>query len=81
MAEISAKLKSSGFLLEDDYANRYTPYYDDNGNMKYKIKSCIDTFSYSFKETDADTGEIHTVSFSVKEKRHSIIQPCPCRET
>jgi len=70
-----SKAEKQWVLLEDDYANRYTPYYDDNGNMKYKIKSCIDTFSYSFKETDADTGEIHTVSFSVKEKRIVSFNP------
>lgn len=70
-----SKAEKQWVLLEDDYANRYTPYYDDNGNMKYKIKSCIDTFSYIFKETDADTGEIHTVSFSVKEKRIVSFNP------
>ena len=70
-----SKAEKQWVLLEDDYANRYTPYYDDNGNMKYKIKSCIDTFSYSFKETDADTGDIHTVSFSVKEKRIVSFNP------
>lgn len=70
-----SKAEKQWVLLEDDYANRYTSYYDDNGNMKYKIKSCIDTFSYSFKETDADTGEIHTVSFSVKEKRIVSFNP------
>lgn len=43
--------------------------------MKYKIKSCIDTFSYSFKKTDADTGEIRKVSFSVKEKRIVSFDP------
>lgn len=62
-------------LLEDNCANRYTAYYDDIGNMKYKIKSCTDTFSYSFKETDADTGEIRIVSFSVKEKRIVSFNP------
>lgn len=70
-----SKQEKQWVLLEDNDANRYTAYYDDNGNMKYKIKSCIDTFSYSFKETDADTGEIRTVSFSVKEKRIVSFNP------
>ena len=70
-----SKQEKQWVLLEDNCANRYTAYYDDNGNMKYKIKSCIDTFSYSFKETDADTGEIRTVSFSVKEKRIVSFNP------
>lgn len=70
-----SKQEKQWVLLEDNCANRYTAYYDDNGNMKYKIKSCIDTFSYSFKETDADTGEIRIVSFSVKEKRIVSFNP------
>lgn len=70
-----SKKEKQWVLLEDKDANRYTACYDDNGNMKYKIKSCIDTFSYSFKETDADTGEIQTVSFSVKEKRIVSFNP------
>ena len=70
-----SKAEKQWVLLEDDYANRYTAYYDESGNMKYKIKSCTDTFSYSFKETDADTGEIRTVSFSVKEKRIVSFNP------
>lgn len=43
--------------------------------MTHKIKSCVDTFKYSFKETDDDTGEIRTVSFSVKEKRIVSFNP------
>ena len=70
-----SKQEKQWVLLEDNCANRYTACYDDNGNMKYKIKSCTDTFSYSFKETDADTGEIRTVSFSVKEKRIVSFNP------
>ncbi len=70
-----SKKEKQWVLLEDNDANRYTAYYDDNGNMQHKIKSCTDTFSYSFKETDADTGEIRTVSFSVKEKRIVSFNP------
>ena len=70
-----SKQEKQWVLLEDNCANRYTAYYDDSGNMKYKIKSCTDTFSYSFKETDADTGEIRIVSFSVKEKRIVSFNP------
>ena len=62
-------------LLEDDSANRYTRHYDENGKLKYMIKSCTDTFRYSFKETDPDTGEIRTISFSVKEKRIVSFNP------
>ena len=62
-------------LLDDDLANKYTSYYDDNGKLKYKIKSCVDTFRYSFKETNTDTGEIQTIPFSVKEKRIVSFNP------
>lgn len=37
--------------------------------MKYKVKSCVDTFEYKFKETDPDTGEIVETVFSVREIR------------
>lgn len=69
------KKEKEWVLLEDYYANRYTAHYDENGNMEYKIKSCTDTFSYSFKETDADTGKIRKVSFSLKEKRIVSVNP------
>ena len=62
-------------LLEDNFDNRYTCFYDENGNMKYKLKSCIDTFKYGFKETDPETGEMRNVSFSVKEKRIVSFNP------
>jgi transposase len=55
-------------LLEND-ANVFHDYYDSEGNLKYRLKSCEDTFSYSFKETDSNTGEIAETSFSVREKR------------
>ena len=70
-----SKVEKNWVLLEDDFANKYTCYYDNNGNMTHKIKSCVDTFKYSFKETDDDTGEIRTVSFSVKEKRIVSFNP------
>ena len=55
-------------LLEND-ANVFHDYHDSEGNLMYRLKSCVDTFSYSFKETDSDTGEISETSFSVREKR------------
>ncbi len=70
-----SKAEKQWVLLEDDFANKYTVYYDEDGKMKYKIKSCVDTFKYSFKEADTDTGEIRTVSFSVKEKRIVSFNP------
>ena len=55
-------------LLEND-VNVFTDYKDEKGNILFRIKSCIDTFSYSFKERNPETGKEETISFSVKEKR------------
>lgn len=55
-------------LLEND-ANVFHDYHDREGNLLYRLKSCIDTFSYSFKEADSSTGEMTETKFSVKEKR------------
>lgn len=54
-------------LLEND-ANVFTDYKDDNGNILYRLKSCVDNFEYKFKEEDEDGNIIETV-FTVKEKR------------
>lgn len=56
-------------LLEDEGPNRYTEHRDCSGKLLYKTKSCIDDFSYEFKETDPETGEETVTKFTVKEKR------------
>lgn len=56
-------------LLEDGDANRFTDHYADDKELKYRIKHCIDTFSYSFKETNSETGEVTETTFSVREIR------------
>ncbi|MCC8060020.1 MAG: IS1634 family transposase, partial [Clostridiales bacterium] len=55
-------------LLEND-KNVFKNYTDDNGKVLFRLKSCVDTFSYKFKETDPETGEETETVFSVKEKR------------
>lgn len=70
-----SKEEKQWVLLEDDLSNKYTGYYDEDGKLKYKIKSCVDTFKYSFKETNQETGEIRKVTFSVKEKRIVSFNP------
>ena len=55
-------------ILEND-ENVFTDYRDSNGRILFRLKSCVDTFSYEFKEEDYETGEIVKTSFSVKEKR------------
>lgn len=64
-----SKEEKAWVLLEDGGANRYTEYRDAAGKLLYRIKSCIDTFTYDFKETDPDTGKETVTRFSVKEKR------------
>ena len=55
-------------LLEND-ANVFTDYTDKKGRLLFRLKSCVDTFSYQFKETDPETGKETATTFSVTEKR------------
>ena len=55
-------------LLKDDEANRFTDYRDKNGKLLYSLKSCVDTFSYLFKEKDPLSGKEVKTTFSVKEE-------------
>ena len=55
-------------LLEND-ANVFSNYTDEKGNVSFRLKSCIDSFDYSFKEINPETGKESVTRFSVKEKR------------
>ncbi len=55
-------------LLEND-VNAYENHTDKDGKLLYRLKSCVDTFEYSFKEKDPITGKDIERTFSVKEKR------------
>ena len=57
------------WILLENGTNRYTDYKDQNNEVRFRLKSCIDEFEYSFKETDEETGKEKTVRFKVKEKR------------
>lgn len=61
-------------LLEND-ANVFTNYTDEKGNVLFRLKSCVDTFSYHFEETDPESGKKRKTSFSVKEKRIVSFHP------
>jgi transposase len=61
--------KEKEWVLLENSANVFTDYTDANGNILYRLKSCVDTFDYSFEEIDPDTGEIIKTAFKVKEKR------------
>ena len=55
-------------LLEND-ANVFTDYRDEEGKVLYRLKTCVDTFTYSFREADPQTGRQATTTFSVRERR------------
>ena len=61
--------KEKKWLLLENDKNVWENYTDKDGNLLYRLKSCVDTFSYQFKETDPETGEDIVKSFSVTEKR------------
>ena len=66
-------------LLEND-ANVYTDYKDSEGQVLFRLKSCVDDFKYRFKETDPDTGEEVWMEFTVKEKRVVSYNPSLARK-
>lgn len=57
------------WVLLENSNNVFTNYTDEKGDILFRLKSCVDTFSYKFKDIDQTTGEEYEVSFSVKEKR------------
>ena len=57
------------WLLLENSENVYTNYTDSDGKILFRLKSCVDIFTYSFKETDPETGKEIVTSFEVKEKR------------
>ena len=61
--------KEKQWLLLENDANVYTDYRDKDGKLLFRLKSCVDTFSYKFRESDPETGEEKVISFQVKEKR------------
>ena len=63
-----SQTEKNWILLEND-TNVFVDYPDESGGTLFRLKPCVDTFSYSFKETDPETGEETVTSFSVKEKR------------
>ena len=64
---LSAKEKV--WVLLDNDKNVWKDYRDKDGKLLYRLKSCIDTFSYQFKEDDPETGKEKVIAFSVTEKR------------
>lgn len=57
--------------------NVWGDYRDQDGKLLYRLKSCIDAFSYHFDETDPETEEKRQIRFSVTEKRVVSYNPAP----
>lgn len=72
--------KEKEWVLLENSANVFSDYKDAKGNISYRLKSCVDTYDYSFEETDPDTGETRKTTFSVKEKRVVSYNPCLARK-
>lgn len=67
--------KEKEWVLLENSANVFTDAKDDKGNIRVRLMSCVDDFSYSFKEADPYTGEVKVVNFRVKEKRTVSYNP------
>lgn len=61
-------MEKDWLLLENDQ-NVFTDFKDKNGELLFRLKSCIDTYSYNFTDIDQETGEVKETVFTVKEKR------------
>ena len=61
--------KEKKWLLLENNQNVWKDYRDKDGNLLYRLKSCVDIFSYRFEEPDPETGKNVTKTFSVTEKR------------
>lgn len=61
--------KEKKWILLENEQNIWKDYRDKAGNLLYRLKSCVDSFSYQFKEIDPETGRDVVKTFSVKEKR------------
>ena len=65
--------KEKKWLLLENEQNIWKDYRDKDGNLLYRLKSCVDSFSYQFKEIDPETGRDVVKTFSVKEKKNRIL--------
>lgn len=67
--------KEKIWVISENDKNIWEDYTDKDGKLLYRLKSCVDTFSYQFKETDPETGREITKTFSVTEKRIVSFNP------
>ena len=67
--------KEKKWLILENDENVWKDYRDKDGNLLFRLKSCVDTFSYQFTQTDPETGEEIRTTFSVPEKRIVSFNP------
>ena len=72
--------KEKKWLLLENEQNIWKDYRDKDGNLLYRLKSCVDSFSYQFKEIDPETGRDVVKTFSVKEKRIVSYNPAQAKK-
>ena len=68
------------WVTAENDANVWEDHRDKDGKLLYRLKSCVDTFSYQFKETDPETGKDAVKRFSVVEKRIVSYNPALARK-
>ena len=62
-------VKEKEWLTLENDQNVWTDYTDRDGNLLYRLKSCVDTFPYRFRDPNPETGKVAVTTFSVMEKR------------
>lgn len=67
--------KEKIWVVSENDKNVWENYTDKDGKLLYRLKSCVDTFSYQFKETGPETGKDVMKTFSVTEKRIVSFNP------
>ena len=61
--------KEKLWITLENSANTFTDYTDEKSNVLFRLKSCVDDFTYKFREADPETGKETERIFSVREQR------------
>lgn len=72
--------KEKIWVTLENSENIFKNYTDENGNVRFRLKSCIDEFTYKFKELNPDTGKEEEKRFVVREKRIVSYNPSLARK-
>ena len=66
--------KEKEWLTLENNQNVWTDYTDKDGNLLYRLKSCVDTFPYHFKEPDPETGKVAVTDVFRDGKEDCLLQ-------